>query len=500
MKKVLLYIFTLILFISCDAQTARKQFEAGQYLKSVQTTVKYVSNGKFSKLKLKDQDELISRIKVIDKYYRDNIEDQEEGADIKTLYESFHIYGLIKKVPELQSELRYLTQSVVDNNIELVVAKQNKELRTLGSRSSSEIERILKGYNEIKEHMQDYKIVGTKYEDHYKAFSRNLADGYLILSRKFDLDESQYLQALKNASQAYSYYDKDYKGSKTQYEKVKKELDLKKADAYFDEGRRNLFFGNYDIALDKLNEAYNIYNKYSSNKRYEVRDYINKVKDEKKKRNAEEHYGKALKYLVQNDYKNAVKEFYATSNIIYNYRDSYTLAKKYEKYIGSNTPDNNDAPKIIDKTFSLNLNGDVSRELIISELERLGFRYTNHKPFYVIEVETFADYDISTQVKREPLYVNNYGVPSYYEKITETVTEVVKYDLKLSTKSYERSKKLEFKNQYTKVSFTGNIPATESGEKFEGRQLGKAAMIEENSYKVERELRELIQDFARTVR
>ncbi|WP_197407570.1 hypothetical protein, partial [Caviibacter abscessus] len=97
----------------------------------------------------------------------------------------------------------------------------------------------------------------TKYEDQYKAISRNLDDGYVILSRKFELDESQYLQALKNASQAYSYNDKNYKGSKTQYEKVKKEIELKKADAYFDEGRRNLFFGNYDIALDKLNEEYN---------------------------------------------------------------------------------------------------------------------------------------------------------------------------------------------------------------------------------------------------
>lgn len=498
MKKVLLYIFTLILFISCDAQTARKQFKAGQYLKSVQTTLRYVDNGKFSRLKLKDQDELIDRVKIIDKYYRDNIEGQEEGADIKTLYESFHIYGLLKKVPELEKELRYLTQEVVDYNIELVVVKQNKSLRVLESKSSFEIERMLGIYNTIKELMQDYKIVGTKYETHYKTFSRNLADGYLVLSRKFDLDENQYLQALKNASQAYSYYDKDYKGSKTQYERVKKEIDIKKADAYFDEGRRNLFFGNYDIALDKFNEAYKLYNKYSENKLYEVKEYISKVKDEKKKKQAEEYYGKALKYLAQNDYKNAVKEFYAASKVIYNYRDSYTLAKKYEKYIGESNKE--ETPKLADKTFSLNLRGDVSRELIISEFERLGFKYTDYRPFYTVEIETFADYDIDTKVTKEPLYTNNYGVPSYYEKITETVTEVIKYDIRLSAQSYDKSKSLTFTNKYTKTYFTGDAPFGDTRERFDGKKIGKSAMLENNSYKINREITNLIQDFSRTIR
>lgn len=53
MKKYLFYLITFLFLISCDASIARNQFEKGEYLQSVKTTVKYVGKGKFAKLKEK---------------------------------------------------------------------------------------------------------------------------------------------------------------------------------------------------------------------------------------------------------------------------------------------------------------------------------------------------------------------------------------------------------------------------------------------------------------
>lgn len=505
MKKYLFYLITFLFLISCDASIARNQFEKGEYLQSVKTTVKYVGKGKFAKLKEKEKAEILSRVKFIDDFYRTNIENENNAnnnASNKILYDAFHIQYLLKDIPELRSELIFLTQQKAENLLEKLVENQRNMLDTFDSRSSFEIISILKSYRATKNLMDELKLHTTKYEGYYKVYVKNIADGYLALSKKYDFMDEKYLDALREASTVFSFYDKDYKGSRTRYEQVKKAIEVRKADEAFEIGKKELFFENYDIAIEKLSYSYEIYNKYSINKAYEVRRYLDKAKEKQKEQKAEEFYTQALRDVTRNDYKNAVKNFYAASKIIYNYKDSYTLAKKYEQYIkGGHNKEDDINIFITDKSFKV-ISNSRRENFVVNILENMGFQYDTMKPKYVLYLDESTEYNKSISTKKEQKYVDDWYGRHFYEKITDTIKETVTVTITLTHGRYSKSEKVVLSNEYIITYLRGDVPEFEKQmvSTSTSRELGKSRIMQEQGHKIESAIESLVRDFARSVR
>ena len=505
MKKYLFYLITLIFVVSCDAYVARNQFEKGEYLQSVKTTVKYVGKGQFNNLKEKEKLELISRIKFIDDYYKLNIENESETNNIvsnKRLYESFHIQYLLKDLPELQSELVFLTQQKSEYLLQQLVENQRRTLNNFDIRNSFEIISILKSYRSIKGLMDEIKLHTTKYEGYYKLYVKNIADGYLLLSQKYDFMDEKHLDALREASSVFSYYDKDYKGSRTRYEQVKKAIEIRKADDSFEIGKKELFFENYDTAIEKLSYSYEIYNKYSINKSYEVRRYLDKAKEKQKEQKAEEFYNKALKDVARNDYKNASKNFYASSKIIYNYKDSFVLAKKYEQYInGLHNKEDDINIFITDNSFKV-ISNSRRENLVINILANMGFNYDTIKPKYIIYLDEMTEYNKTVSTKKEQKYVDDWYGRHFYEKITDIIKETVTVTITLTHGRYSKSEKVVLVNENLITYLRGDVPAfeTQTLSTSTSRELGKAKIIQEQGHKIEEAIEALVRDFARNVR
>ena len=100
MKKAILFILLILAVMSCDLEKAQKEYEKGQYIQSIETTLKYFdkNENRIKKVNAKVKDEIVSKFSKITGYYSDiasnsGNEEQKINANINL----FKIYIMLEE-------------------------------------------------------------------------------------------------------------------------------------------------------------------------------------------------------------------------------------------------------------------------------------------------------------------------------------------------------------------------------------------------------------------
>ena len=449
MKKII-YLLTMILFlISCDAQVARSQFESGDYKGSVKTTIKYISNGKYSKLKLDEKEEILNRLSIIDNYYQNTISNSNDITNIQNMYDAFAINYMLNTIPELKSELKYLNNRNAEKLIYDLDEKISYMLKTTNSLNN--IERI----ENIFYDMKSLNILSSKYSNIYRNISKNLADTYYSLYQN-EYNKETKLKYINSVSKIYSEFDNNYRNSKIISKALEKEINIEKGKNSFEKAKDLYFFERYEESIKEFKNAISYLENYS--------DYYSTIKDAKvyienansklKEIYAEKYYRLANESVAKGDYKKAVYYYYEAHKYIYNYKGSYNLAKQYE---------NKRSNKI---TYNLYSNNSSRYDLIRQILNNNGFEYSSYNAKMYIEYYedvSYTTYQVSAGVIKEVLIVR----PT------------------LSYRNYtNRAKELVYVNEY-------NV--------FLANELGKDKMLKLNERNINREIENIVYDLIKKV-
>lgn len=445
MKKFIYSIIMMIFFISCDIQTAKNQFDKGDYRGSVKTTIRYISNGKYAKLKPNQKEELLSRVRIIDNYYKNTISNSNDITNIQHIYDAFAINYMLNSVPELGNELIYLNNNNADN----LMYELNKKIESVLKENISlnNVERIKNIFYDMK----SLNILNSKYLNVYKNISKNLADTYYMLYQN-EINKEIKLKYITFVSNIYADFDNNYKNSRIISNALEKEINIEKGQKSFELGKNFYFYGKYEEAIEKFKKAVFYLQNYS-----EYYDMVNDAKvyleNATSKLNeiyAEKYYTLANESVAKGDYEGAEYYYTEADKYIPNYKGSYNLSKQYE---------NKQLNKI---RYSLYANNETRFNFIKQTLDKNNFEYNPYNAN--IYLEYYEDISYTTQ-----------QISSGVVKEVLTVRPVLSYD------GYKyRGKDLVYVNEY-------NL--------FLANDLGKEKMLKLNERNINRSIENIIYDF-----
>lgn len=365
-KKIVFYFSMLLLLFSCAGQIAKSQFERGEYRESVKTSLSLLENGKYSNLKLEEKQEILNRMKIIDNFYAN----AENNPNISTMYDAFAIgYMINTKVPELSQQMVNLNKNTVDRLANTLEYKITSNLAN--GYEKNEVDSM----EAIRCDMKEIRIPYSKYANMYKNISKAIADKYYKLAENTTSIQKA-IDYYKSCYIAYSDFYSDYRGAKTKYKELQRELDIQMANKLYEVAKSYYSMNDYNTALMKFKEARALYNKYYEyNSR--IRDidvYIENLNNRIKENKAEEYFQKACIYQAKGDYMMAAKYFYEAHNMINNYKGSYDLAKRMEN--------NLNYYNYKSKTYKLYAEKFSRESLIERLLFSKGYTRTEYNPSY----------------------------------------------------------------------------------------------------------------------
>ena len=445
MKKFIYSIIMMLFFISCDIQTAKNQFDKGDYRGSVKTTVKYISNGKYAKLKPDQKEELLSRVRIIDNYYKNTISNSNDIINIQHIYDGFAINYMLNSVPELGNELIYLNNNNADN----LMYELNKKIESVLKENISldNVERIKNIFYDMK----SLNILNSKYLNVYKNISKNLADTYYMLYQN-EINKEIKLKYITFVSNIYADFDNNYKNSRIISNALEKEINIEKGKKSFELGKNFYFYGKYKEAIEEFKKAVFYLQNYSEyyNMVNDAKVYLENATSKLNEIYAEKYYTLANESVAKGDYEVA-EYYYAEANkYIPNYKGSYNLSKQYE---------NKQLNKI---RYSLYANNETRFNFIKQTLDKNNFEYNPYNAN--IYIEYYEDISYTTQ-----------QISSGVVKEVLTVRPVLSYG------GYKyRGKDLVYVNEY-------NL--------FLANDLGKEKMLKLNERNINRSIENIIYDF-----
>lgn len=445
MKKFIYSIIMMLFFISCDIQTAKNQFDKGDYRGSVKTTVKYISNGKYAKLKPDQKEELLSRVRIIDNYYKNTISNSNDIINIQHIYDGFAINYMLNSVPELGNELIYLNNNNADN----LMYELNKKIESVLKENISldNVERIKNIFYDMK----SLNILNSKYLNIYKNISKNLADTYYMLYQN-EINKEIKLKYITFVSNIYADFDNNYKNSRIISNALEKEINIEKGKKSFELGKNFYFYGKYKEAIEEFKKTVFYLQNYSEyyNMVNDAKVYLENATSKLNQIYAEKYYTLANESVAKGDYEVA-EYYYAEANkYIPNYKGSYNLSKQYE---------NKQLNKI---RYSLYANNETRFNFIKQTLDKNNFEYNPYNANIYLEYYediSYTNQQMSSGVVREVL----------------TVRPVLSYG------GYKyRGKDLVYVNEY-------NL--------FLANDLGKEKMLKLNERNINRSIENIIYDF-----
>ena len=445
MKKFIYSIIMMLFFISCDIQTAKNQFDKGDYRGSVKTTVKYISNGKYAKLKPDQKEELLSRVRIIDNYYKNIISNSNDIINIQHIYDGFAINYMLNSVPELGNELIYLNNNNADN----LMYELNKKIESVLKENVSlnNVERIKNIFYDMK----SLNILNSKHFNIYKNISKNLADTYYMLYQN-EINKEIKLKYITFVSNIYADFDNNYKNSRIISNALEKEINIEKGKKSFELGKNFYFYGKYKEAIEEFKKTVFYLQNYSEyyNMVNDAKVYLENATSKLNEIYAEKYYTLANESVAKGDYEVA-EYYYAEANkYIPNYKGSYNLSKQYE---------NKQLNKI---RYSLYANNETRFNFIKQTLDKNNFEYNPYNANIYLEYYediSYTNQQMSSGVVREVL----------------TVRPVLSYG------GYKyRGKDLVYVNEY-------NL--------FLANDLGKEKMLKLNERNINRSIENIIYDF-----
>lgn len=491
MKKTILSFLLMIFMISCEAQIALNQFNNGDYVSSVKTTVSYLGVDKFNGLKEDERSEILSRLNYIDNYYSNIINDSSTPENINNMVDAISIVYYIEKSPQLKQYVNYLVKGTAD----VLIDRLNNAYQEAYSNSYDKKYTINKLY-EAQMKLKNLGLIRSEYAYKYQVLAKNLAN--IIFYYQGQLSDLRLrMDYLKKVINVYGEYDPNYLDAKNIYIKIEKQLNVSEADKLFNNAQDALFRENFDSAISNFEKAYNIYSRYSDlyNKQQNAKYYLDMAKTKQKEKKAEELYQSALKNIIYADIQTALKQLKEVDKIIPNYKDVRLLLSKYANYDQNNNNinyndnynynnwQNNNYTNNYNNTFSIITNNSSKRiNDLISKFREAGYVYSNYgSSRYNISYSENVEYKKTVEIVDAKEYKDYYyydGVKLVTRKYTEILT--IKPILSFNYTNIKQED-IIMKNEYyvvTEEPSSNNTQYNTVIREIRGKELGQKQMLE----------------------
>lgn len=442
MKRILLFILTILSIISCDLEKAQKEYARGEYVKSVETTLKYFdkNENRIRKVNPKVKTEIISKFSNITEHYlriiSGTVNESEKinaGVNLFKIYTMLDLREYTKEFTDFT--LKYSAEEFYKGTSESIIRRVNSYYaESLYDKASKELE-VLDNYIRITGSMEKNNIL--KYSHIIRNASKLKADNLIKIAEKLE-EIKNYRNAEKTflkASETYKRYEENYKNSYNKYKENKEKADLNDAEKYYEMGKQVL---NESSKKAKYRKAYEYFKKSN----YFVRGY----KDTSK--------------LMDMYYKKGFFSYKFVGNMKYN-----NIIEKSLKDIA-----------YIDNTDS---------ELIVEYDERDEYRINSGNKEKKTEKLT-EKIRVGISDKLEPIYeVYN------FEKITVILKEKIRinYQLRIDGELYKDkySNYIEEENIVKKITYTGKVPPKYKNT-IEGKEIGKSEMRKKVEEKIKEDI------------
>ena len=305
-------------------------------------------------------------------------------------------------MPEVLTRDNYLTRYTTNR---LASSLEYSIARNINMYSKGELDTLAN----IQKDMRDINIYSSEYSGMYKDVSRMLADKFFSLYKASPYEDEQ-LKYLKLTYTTYQDFDSNYLGSKSKYYALVKTIDIRNANEYLNDAKRDYNSANYERAIDKFDKAYEIFNKYSDY-RYILSDidvYREACRNRIKQIKAQEYYERGLYYQSRGDYKRAAEAFYNAHRLVDNYKGSYRLYKE------------NKEKSNYERTYTLSTNAGYEKE---AQIERILARYGYTKVSYGanINLKYFENVDYDQDNTKETVTVSMRVVGNGIDKSRQVV-------------------------------------------------------------------------------
>ncbi|MDO5089642.1 MAG: hypothetical protein Q4D53_07640 [Leptotrichiaceae bacterium] len=449
MKRILLFILTVFAVISCDLEKAQKEYARGEYVKSIETTLKYFdkNENRVKKVNSKVKTEITSKFSNITEYYLKTVSDTgNESEKINAGINLFKIYTMLdsreytKEFTDFTS--RYSAEEFYSETGERIIRRFNEYYNGgLYDKALKELD-LLDNYIRITGSSGKNNI--SKYNRIIENASKVKTDNLIKTAERLE-EMKDYRNAEKTflkAAETYSGYEENYKNSYSRHKENKNKADLNDAEKYYEKGKQTL--------------------QESSRK---------------------EKYRKAYEYFKKSDY------------FVKGYKDASKLADMYYregifsyKFVGDTRYSD-----VIEKAFKdIAYRDNINSELIIEYDEKVEYR-TNSGNIDKKTEKLTEKIRVGISDKLEPVYeVYN------FEKTTVTLKEKIRvnYQIRIDGILYKDrySNSVEEENIVKKVTYTGKVPPKYRNS-IEGKEIGKNEMRKKVEEKIKEDISKRIKIF-----
>ena len=446
-KKIILGISSIFFVISCSSLSAKEYFEKGRYLEALQATANELKDNKKA-LSIEEENIVASRVSEIERSYRNKLNLAiDEKSKANAYLELWEMNNIVQKNPQLS---KYMQSTSYSNSQELLNNAVNNIIRYVNIDPLNRVSDLTVYINKFRE----YNLQNGIYKDYYELVARRSADIYFEQAMRYensgDLENAR--DNYYRAATAYSDFGNNYRGSAQKYREIKRNIDLSKANKYYEEALRNYRLESYETSRSYFERARSIFAEYSMNVQVnQIDSYITSITRTIELNKANTAYNNAIMYYNSSDFNRAK----------YNFEEARKIYSKYSMTLQVNQIDSyltnlnrTKELKEAQDNYNNGLNSYQNRNFqnALSYFNKARSIYVKYG--FNVEITTIDMYikninNQQTNSKNDSRFESYYNNAKYYERLAQTTYN---YESKVS---YYSKARMEYINAlaYTTNSY-----------------------------------------------
>ena len=327
--------------------------------------------------------------------------------------------NIVQKNPQLS---KYMQSTSYSNSQELLNNAVNNIIRYVNIDPLNRVSDLTVYINKFRE----YNLQNGIYKDYYELVARRAADIYFEQAMRYensgDLENAR--DNYYRAATAYSDFGNNYRGSAQKYREIKRNIDLSKANKYYEEALRNYRLESYETSRSYFERARSIFAEYSMNVQVnQIDNYITSITRTIELNKANTAYNNAIMYYNSSDFNRAKYNFEEARKIYSKYNmtlqvnqiDSYLTNLNRTKELKEAQDNYNNG---LNSYQNRNFQNALSYQQINSKNDSRFESYYNNAKYYERLAQTTYNYEskVSYYSKARMEYINAlaYTTNSYY--------------------------------------------------------------------------------------
>ena len=450
-KRITLGISSIFFIISCSSLSAKEYFEKGRYLEALQATANELKENKKG-LSIEEENTVASRVREIERTYKNKLSlAVDEKSRANAYLELWEMNDIVQKNPQLS---KYISLTSYSNSQELLNNSVNNIVRYVNVDPLNRVSELNAYINKFSK----YNLQNSVYKDYYEIVARRAADIYFEQATRYEnLGNLEYARDnYYRAASAYSDFANNYRGSTQKYREIKRNIDLTKANKYYEEALRNYRLESYETSREYFERARSIFDEYNMNVQVDqINGYITNITRTIELNRANTVYNNAIRYYNSSDF-NRAKSNFDEARRIYNKYGMVLQINQIDSYLIN-----------LNRVRDLKEAQDNYNNGIKNYQNR---NYQNALNYFNKARVTFVKYGMSSEITTIDMYIQNinnqkfenrnnsrfenyYNAAKSYEKLAENSYS---YEIKVS---YYSKARIEYINAlaYTTDSYYINL-------------------------------------------